>query len=229
MSAISASARSIFDPPVLTLSPWRLLHVALLEHRRHRLDGPRARRRAARAGACRARRPGTRRRRRRRGRRPSRRTRGRRGRRAARSRGSAGCGRSVRLPRRIVPIWVSEPIGVASPLRMASTPAMKVVPTAPMPGSRTPSLPVAGAIGGFESSGTPATLPDGGGAAQAAPGVRDPRRAAPLPFERWPEGTASCRDRSTWTARDGRRPSTRRWKPCRGSWSPSGARPSRAG
>ena len=29
---------------------------------------------------------------------------------------------------RMVPIWVSEPIGFDRPLRMASTPAMKVVP-----------------------------------------------------------------------------------------------------
>src|SRR5882757_5434753 len=53
---------------------------------------------------------------------------------------------SVRLPRRMVPIWVSEPIGFASPLRMATTPAMVVVLTAPSPTSRIPSLPRAGAI-----------------------------------------------------------------------------------
>src|SRR5574338_632450 len=53
---------------------------------------------------------------------------------------------SLRPPMRMVPIWVSEPIGLASPLRMARQPAMKVVPTAPMPGSRTPSRPVAGAV-----------------------------------------------------------------------------------
>src|SRR5262245_14377470 len=53
---------------------------------------------------------------------------------------------SVRLPRRTVPICVSEPIGFAKPLRMASTPAMVVVLTAPRPTSRTPSLPRAGAI-----------------------------------------------------------------------------------
>ena len=56
---------------------------------------------------------------------------------------------SVRLPRRIVPIWVSEPIGLAMPRRIASTPAMKVVATAPMPGVRMPSLPVAGWMSGF--------------------------------------------------------------------------------
>src|SRR5688572_8986658 len=53
----------------------------------------------------------------------------------------AGTRLSVRLPSRIVPIWVSEPIGSASFLRMARTPAMKVVATAPMPGRSTPSLP----------------------------------------------------------------------------------------
>src|SRR5213083_483233 len=51
---------------------------------------------------------------------------------------------SVRLPRRMVPICVSEPIGLARPPRTASTPAMKVVATAPMPGINTPSLPRAG-------------------------------------------------------------------------------------
>ena len=56
----------------------------------------------------------------------------------------------VRLPRRTVPICVSDPIGRASPRRTASTPAMVVVLTAPMPTSRTPSFPVAGSIfGGF--------------------------------------------------------------------------------
>src|SRR5438874_10481796 len=54
---------------------------------------------------------------------------------------------SVRLPRRTVTIWVRLPMGRESPLRMASTPAMKVVATAPIPGSRTPSLPSAGGIG----------------------------------------------------------------------------------
>src|SRR5205809_3579607 len=54
--------------------------------------------------------------------------------------------RCVRFPRRIVPSWVSEPIGSAAPLRTSSTPAMKVVLTAPMPGVRTPSSPFGGAI-----------------------------------------------------------------------------------
>src|SRR3984893_17934652 len=49
---------------------------------------------------------------------------------------------SVRLPSRIVPIWVSDPIGLAMPLRTASTPATNVVATAPMPGIMIPSLPL---------------------------------------------------------------------------------------
>src|SRR6185436_10391519 len=53
---------------------------------------------------------------------------------------------SVRLPRRIVPIWVSDPIGFARPLRIATTPAIVVVLTAPSPTSRIPSLPRAGEI-----------------------------------------------------------------------------------
>src|SRR6266568_467718 len=54
---------------------------------------------------------------------------------------------SVRLPSRTVPIWVRLPMGRDRPLRIASTPAMKVVATAPIPGKRTPSLPWAGAMG----------------------------------------------------------------------------------
>ncbi len=53
---------------------------------------------------------------------------------------------SVRLPRRIVPSCVSDPIGCALPLRTSSTPAINVVLTAPIPGSSTPSFPFAGAI-----------------------------------------------------------------------------------
>ena len=53
---------------------------------------------------------------------------------------------SVRLPSRIVPIWVTDPIGLEMPLRTARTPAMNVVATAPRPTHITPSLPVAGAI-----------------------------------------------------------------------------------
>src|SRR5277367_569238 len=54
---------------------------------------------------------------------------------------------SVRLPRRTVASCVSDPIGAPRPRLTASTPAMNVVLTAPIPGSRTPSLPSAGAIG----------------------------------------------------------------------------------
>src|SRR5262245_61598216 len=53
---------------------------------------------------------------------------------------------SVRLPSRTVPICVSEPIGLANPLRIAVTPAMVVVLTAPRPTSNTPSRPCAGAM-----------------------------------------------------------------------------------
>src|SRR5687767_10788279 len=56
-----------------------------------------------------------------------------------------GARASLRLPSRMVPIWVSEPIGSARPLRIAYTPAMVVVATAPRPTSSTPSLPCAGA------------------------------------------------------------------------------------
>src|SRR5882757_3159534 len=51
---------------------------------------------------------------------------------------------SVRLPRRMWPIWEREPMGLARPRRTASTPAMSVVATAPMPGIMTPNFPVAG-------------------------------------------------------------------------------------
>src|SRR6202158_3930416 len=53
---------------------------------------------------------------------------------------------SVRFPRRTVESCVSEPTGSPSPRLIASTPAMKVVETAPIPGIRTPNLPSAGAI-----------------------------------------------------------------------------------
>ena len=46
----------------------------------------------------------------------------------------------------MVPICVNEPIGFENPFRMASTPAIVVVLTAPSPTSRTPSFPRAGAI-----------------------------------------------------------------------------------
>ena len=51
---------------------------------------------------------------------------------------------SVRLPSRMVPICVSEPTGLASPRRTASTPAIMVVATAPRPTTITPNLPLAG-------------------------------------------------------------------------------------
>src|SRR5215831_5414165 len=51
---------------------------------------------------------------------------------------------SVRFPRRMVAICVSEPIGLEWPRRMLSTPAMNVVATAPRPGVRMPSVPLAG-------------------------------------------------------------------------------------
>src|SRR5687768_7167815 len=60
---------------------------------------------------------------------------------------------SVRLPRRIVPICVSDPIGVARPFRTAMTPAMVVVLTAPSPTRRMPNLPFAGAISGVFTAG----------------------------------------------------------------------------
>src|SRR5207249_5395693 len=53
---------------------------------------------------------------------------------------------SVRFPSRTVPIWVSDPMGLARPFRMASTPATNVVATAPMPGIMMPSFPLAGSI-----------------------------------------------------------------------------------
>jgi hypothetical protein len=56
---------------------------------------------------------------------------------------------SVRLPSRMAPIWVSDPIGWASPLRAASTPERNVVETAPLsPTTRTPSLPLGFAMTG---------------------------------------------------------------------------------
>ena len=54
----------------------------------------------------------------------------------------AGRGLSVRFPSRIVPSWVSEPIGCAIFFLIASTPAINVVLTAPSPGISTPSFPV---------------------------------------------------------------------------------------
>src|SRR5579862_5969751 len=53
---------------------------------------------------------------------------------------------SVRLPSRTVPNCVNDPIGWPSPRFIASTPAINVVLTAPMPGINIPNLPSAGAI-----------------------------------------------------------------------------------
>ena len=52
----------------------------------------------------------------------------------------------MRLPRRMAPIWVSDPTGSPRPALIASTPAMKVVATAPIPGMSTPSFPSGGAM-----------------------------------------------------------------------------------
>ena len=60
---------------------------------------------------------------------------------------------SVRFPSRMVASCVSEPIGLARSFFTASTPAMNVVETAPMPGIKMPSLPSAGAIRTFSLSG----------------------------------------------------------------------------
>src|SRR5437867_1353009 len=67
--------------------------------------------------------------------------------------------RWVRLPRRMVPSWVTEPIGCAQPLRTSSTPAMNVVLTAPMPGVRTPSSPFGGSMLLGRRISTPPTYP----------------------------------------------------------------------
>ena len=53
---------------------------------------------------------------------------------------------SVRLPRRMVPIWVIDPMGDPWPRFVSSTPAMRVEATAPRPTVRTPSFPSAGAM-----------------------------------------------------------------------------------
>src|SRR5215475_3899601 len=58
----------------------------------------------------------------------------------------AGLRPSVRLPNRMVPSCVSDPMGLPMPRLIASNPAINVVVTAPMPGMRTPNFPFAGAI-----------------------------------------------------------------------------------
>src|SRR6185295_3749873 len=64
----------------------------------------------------------------------------------------------VRLPRRLAAICGSEPIGLDLPRRTLSTPAMNVVATAPRPGVRIPSRPVAGATLFLESFKRPFSL-----------------------------------------------------------------------
>ena len=109
---------------------------------------PRAscRRSARGAGRRRARRHVPRRCRRRRGTGPTRRRRCRRGRRCGTKSRISGERWSVRLPSRIVAIWVSDPIGEPMPRRASSVPAMSVVATAPRPTVSTPRRPSAGAI-----------------------------------------------------------------------------------
>ena len=58
----------------------------------------------------------------------------------------AGTRFSVRLPNRMVPICVRDPIGFAKPCLIASTPAKKVEVIAPIPGITTPNFPCGGAI-----------------------------------------------------------------------------------
>jgi len=58
---------------------------------------------------------------------------------------------SERRPRRMVWVCEREPMGLARSRRMASTPAMKVVATAPRPGVRTRRLPSWGVIAGVRS------------------------------------------------------------------------------
>ena len=145
MSWRSCSARSRLVLPVLTFVPLMRVTYWLLEHRRHRLDRSTGSRRSARGPSPRARPPCGR---------PCRRRPGM-GSQAPNTMSSraasgtksliSGDRFSVRLPRRMVAIWVSEPMGLARPRRMLSTPAMKVVATAPRPGVRIPSLPEAGA------------------------------------------------------------------------------------
>ena len=68
---------------------------------------------------------------------------------------------SVRLPRRIVSIWVSDPIGWPRPRFTSSTPAISVLATAPRPTVSTPRRPVAGAIVGAGGSADAESFVDG--------------------------------------------------------------------
>ena len=143
---MTCSARSFLFLPFLTFGPVEPLDVALVEHGRPRADllelgtdlleqrrlddaGRASPRRSSRPRRC-----------------PSRRTRDRRACASGMTSLIFGERPSVRLPRRTVPICVSEPIGLARPLRMASTPAIVVVLTAPRPTSRIPSFPRVGTI-----------------------------------------------------------------------------------
>ena len=146
MSSRSASASSSLFALALDVRAVEALHVVRREHRRHRLHRrqrllqlleQRRLEDAARGGRTRRRCPG---------RRPRRRTRTSSSSASGTNSLMSGVRRSVRLPSRMVPICVSEPMGFASPRRTASTPAMRVVPTAPSPGMRTASLPDAGAM-----------------------------------------------------------------------------------
>ena len=146
MSAIDLLGEILLVLALLDVRAVEPLDVALIEDGRPRPDLSRARDAPARAAPARGRRPCAPPRSSRLRRCPSRRTRDRRARDSGTTSLIFGERPSVRLPRRTVPICVSEPIGLANPLRMASTPAMVVVLTAPRPTSRTPSLPRAGAI-----------------------------------------------------------------------------------
>ena len=144
MSAVTWSARSRLLFPFLTFVPVQLLHVLRVEDRRPGLDLLQEGLEGGQVLVVEHARLLARPRRRCRCRCPSRRRRCRR----APARGTkslmSGERLSVRLPRRTVPIWVRLPMGFERPVRMASTPAMNVVATAPMPGSRMPSFPSAG-------------------------------------------------------------------------------------
>ncbi len=58
----------------------------------------------------------------------------------------SGQGDEVLYLRDLVPIWVKEPTGPARLFFTSSTPAMKVVATAPIPGIKTPILPAGSLI-----------------------------------------------------------------------------------
>ena len=153
MSCADAARPAPASSPRLTFGPVEALDVVLVERGRHRLDrleevGDRLDVLVAVEHAALAPRP----RRRCRGTGPRRRRRCRPGSRAGRTRLISGERFSVRLPSRMVPIWVSEPMGRPLPRRACSTPAMNVEATAPRPTSRMPRRPSAGWIGSGLSS-----------------------------------------------------------------------------